>query len=121
MTNSTQGPARKYFISAVSAGIMMFGGSLCVAGMSMADTIGNPVPTSNAEAPRFTPIAPAEAPRFTPIAPADLDSAALASRGTKCTTPAAHVTHLMDAPIWPSNIHVSLVIVDGVVDLACSN
>ncbi len=76
MTNSTQGPARKYFIGAVSAGIMMFGGSLCVAGMSMADTIDNPNPVVNTEAPRFTPIAPAEftpipPAKFTPIAPAD--------------------------------------------------
>lgn len=86
MTNPTQGPARKYFISAVSAGIMMFGGSLCAAGISMADTVNSPDPATNIEAPRFTPIAPAEftpippakftpiapaeAPRFTPIAPA---------------------------------------------------
>lgn len=86
MTNSTQGPARKYFISAASAAIMMFGGSLCAAGMSMADPIDNPTPITNTEAPRFTPkaraeftpiqpaeftpIPPAKAPRFTPIAPA---------------------------------------------------
>jgi hypothetical protein len=81
MTKSTQGPVRKYFIGAVSAGVMMFGGSLCAAGMSMADTINSPNPTPGApaapaapaQAPRFTPStpsAPAQAPRHTPMSPA---------------------------------------------------